>query len=137
MLSRCLTICAAAALLTMTLQRLAAADRPADAFSAGALSQAPRDGWRTNGGSFFNQRYSPLAAIDRSNVAQLKGVWRTQLNGSGIGPQYSGAAQPIVHDGRIFIVTGANGVFALDAVTGAIVWQHTTQLDPAITAVCC
>src|SRR5688572_7541042 len=42
-------------------------------FSASALTAPPTDGWRTNGGNLFNQRYSPLNLIDRGNVAQLKG----------------------------------------------------------------
>lgn len=108
-----------------------------DAFSSQSLSQLPQDGWRTNGGSLFNQRYSPLSRIDRSNVAQLKGVWRTRLKGSGIGPQYSGNAQPIVHDGVVYIVTGANDVFAVNVDTGAILWEYAAKLDPKISTVCC
>ena len=136
-LSGWLLPCAASLIVLATVERVAAADRPADAFSPAALTAPPRDGWRTNGGNYFNQRYSPLTAIDRGNVAKLKGVWRTHLRGSGVGPQYSGAAQPIVHDGRIFIVTGANDVFALDVATGSILWQWTSGLDPAISTVCC
>ncbi len=45
-------------------------------------------------------------AIDRSNVANLKGVWRTQLDGSGVGPQYSGEAQPLVVDGVVYVADG-------------------------------
>jgi quinohemoprotein ethanol dehydrogenase len=108
-----------------------------DAFSAQALTAPPRTGWLTNGGNFFNQRYSPLTTINRSNVAQLKGVWRTHLNGSGAGPQYSGAAQPVVHEGKAYIITGANDVFALDVATGAIVWQYSANLDPKLSTVCC
>jgi quinohemoprotein ethanol dehydrogenase len=121
----------------LALQPVAAADRQANAFSPAALTQPPRAGWPTNGGNFYNQRYSPLTLIDRQNVAQLKGVWRTHLNGSGIGPQYSGSAQPIVHDGRAYIITGANDVFALDVATGAILWQYAARLDPAISTICC
>ena len=106
-------------------------------FSPAALVPPPGDGWRTNGGNIYNQRYSPLAAIDRGNVAQLKGVWRVRLNGSGLAPQYSGEAQPLVHDGVIYLVTGANDVFALSVETGAILWQHSASLDPKITSVCC
>jgi alcohol dehydrogenase (cytochrome c) len=106
-------------------------------FSTRALVEPPRDGWRTNGGNLWNQRYSSLTAIDRSNVAQLKGVWRTRLKGSGVAPQYSGEAQPIVHDGVVYIVTGANDVFALGVETGAILWEYRAELDPKITAVCC
>jgi alcohol dehydrogenase (cytochrome c) len=97
-------------------------------FSPAALAQASRDGWRTNGGNLYNQRYSPLTLIDRSNVAQLKGLWRTRLNGSGVAPQYSGEAQPLVHDGVIYLVTGANDVFALSVETGAILWEHRANL---------
>ena len=43
--------------------------------------------WPTNGGDFYNQRYSPLKTIDSTNVAQLKGVWRARLRGSGTAPQ--------------------------------------------------
>jgi quinohemoprotein ethanol dehydrogenase len=136
-LSRGLKLCVIPVFVLLAQQRGLAADRQADAFSPAALIQPPLEGWRTNGGNFYNQRYSPLTVIDRSNVAQLKGVWRTHLNGSGVGPQYSGSAQPIVHDGRVYIVTGANDVFALDLASGAIVWQYAARLDPAISTVCC
>jgi quinohemoprotein ethanol dehydrogenase len=106
-------------------------------FTATALTPPPRSGWPTNGGNLYNQRYSPLTAINRGNVAQLKGVWRTHLNGSGSAPQYSGEAQPIVHDGVVYIVTGADDVFALSVETGAIVWEHKAELDPDISVVCC
>ena len=129
-----------AALLVSTLllppPRVRAAQAP-DAFSSQSLSALPRDGWLTNGGNLFNQRYSPLQTINRGNVAQLKGVWRTHLNGSGLGPQFSGEAQPIVHDGRIYVATGANDVFALDAMSGAILWQYSAKLDPKVSTVCC
>ena len=118
-LMRWLAISAASMLMLATVERIAAAERAVEAFSPAALVAPPRDGWRTNGGNYFNQRYSPLTAINRGNVAQLKGVWRTHLKGSGVGPQYSGAAQPIVHDGRVYVVTGANDVFALDVATGS------------------
>ena len=53
--------------------------RPAPAFKGDALVAAPTANWPTNGGNWYNQRYSPLTEIDRSNVANLKGVWRTRL----------------------------------------------------------
>jgi quinohemoprotein ethanol dehydrogenase len=107
------------------------------AFAPAALTAPPRDGWRTNGGNLYNQRYSPLTQIDRDTVAQLKGVWRTHLNGSGVAPQYSGEAQPIVHDGVIYVITGADDVFALSVDTGEILWQSLANIDAKITSVCC
>jgi quinohemoprotein ethanol dehydrogenase len=106
-------------------------------FTPAALTPPPKSGWLTNGGNLYNQRYSPLTAIDRTNVAQLKGVWRTRLNGSGNGPQYSGEAQPIVHDGIVYVITGGDDVFAISVETGAIVWEYKAALDPAISVVCC
>jgi alcohol dehydrogenase (cytochrome c) len=100
------------------------------------LTPPPKSGWLTNGGNLYNQRYSALTAIDRTNVAQLKGVWRTRLNGSGNGPQYSGEAQPIVHDGIVYVITGADDVFAISVETGALVWEYKASLDPAISVVC-
>jgi alcohol dehydrogenase (cytochrome c) len=115
----------------------AQAIRPAPAFAGNALVAPPTASWPTNGGNWGNQRYSPLAAIDRGNVANLKGVWRTRLGGSGVGTKYSGEAQPIVHDGVVYIVTGADDVFAIGVETGEILWSYTANLDPANDVVCC
>lgn len=114
-----------------------AAIKPAPAFSAQQLLAPPTSGWVTNGGNLFNQRYSPLTAINRDNVKDLKGVWRTHLNGSGIGAQYSGQAQPLVYDGVIYMVTGNDDVFALDVKTGAILWNYEAKLDPNRVRACC
>src|SRR5688500_926452 len=113
------------------------ASRGARDFSAAALTMPPTAGWPTNGGNLYNQRYSPLKTINRDNVAQLKGVWRARLRGSGAAPQYSGFAQPLVHDGVAYVSTGANDVFALSIDSGDILWQYTANLDPKITSVCC
>ena len=102
-----------------------------------SLVAPPAIGWPTNGGNWYNQRYSPLTAIDRSNVASLKGVWRARLEGSGVGPQYSGEAQPLVVDGVIYVQTGASDLFALDVATGQALWSYKSGLDPAIDVVCC
>jgi quinohemoprotein ethanol dehydrogenase len=134
--SRILAATATAAALLLAWASPHAAE-PRDPFSSVSLTALPRAGWPTNGGNLFNQRFSPLEAINRGNVARLKGVWRTHLNGSGLGPQYSGEAQPVVHEGRIYLATGANDVFALDVATGAILWQYAAKLDPGLTSVCC
>ncbi len=109
----------------------------AQSFSAEALVPPPTDGWRTNGGNLFNQRYSPLDQINRENVRELKGVWQARLNGSGVGPRYSGEAQPIVHDGVIYMITGADDVFALSVESGEILWSYEALLDQTINTICC
>ena len=75
--------------------------------------------------------------MNRANVAQLKGVWRARLRGSGTSPQYSGFAQPIVYGDVAYVSTGANDVFALSIDTGEILWQYSANLEANITSVCC
>ena len=109
----------------------------APAFARDALVAPPRRDWPTNGGSWLNQRFSPLTAIDRGNVGSLKGVWRARLGGSGVGTKYSGEAQPLVYDGTIYIVTGADDVFALGVDSGEILWSYKANLDESNDVVCC
>ncbi len=108
----------------------------APAFSAEEFSATPRDGWMTNGGSVFNQRFSPLTQITPENVGNLKAVWRVHL-GSGLEAKYSGEAQPIVHQGVIYIVTGADEVSAVGVKSGQVIWTYKANLDPSIHSVCC
>jgi alcohol dehydrogenase (cytochrome c) len=112
--------------------------KSAPPFSADELTALPREGWITNGGNIYNQRYSPLDQINRDTVGDLKAVWRARLDGSGAGPMHSGEAQPIVYDGVVYIVTGANDVFAISVETGERLWKYEAYLDPAIaTSICC
>jgi quinohemoprotein ethanol dehydrogenase len=109
----------------------------APVFSGDQLKALPRNGWPTNGGNIFNQRYSPLDQINRDNVHELKAVWRARLDGSGAGPQHSGEAQPIVYGGVVYIVTGDNDVFAIRVESGERLWKYEANLDPAIDTACC
>jgi quinohemoprotein ethanol dehydrogenase len=101
----------------------------APAFSARQLMMPPHDNWITNGGDLFNQRYSPLTLLDRSNVAGLKALWRTSM-GSGAGPGNSGQAQILEYDGTLYVSNGANDVFAIDVPTGRILWTYHGNPDP-------
>ncbi|MDX6513388.1 MAG: quinohemoprotein ethanol dehydrogenase [Gaiellaceae bacterium] len=109
----------------------------APAFAPKDLAAEPTDNWITNGGSLANRRYSPLTAIDTSNVAQLKGVWRTHLRGSAVAAKYSAEGQPLVFDGVIYVSTGADDVFAVSVESGAILWEYRAHLDQTISTVCC
>src|SRR6266852_5569411 len=86
-------------------------------------SPAGKD-WVTNGGNLTNQRYSTLKQIDPTNVKDLKGAWMTRLKGSGFGGKYSFEGSPLVKDGIMYVVTGNDDVFALNAKTGEILWEH-------------
>jgi quinohemoprotein ethanol dehydrogenase len=109
----------------------------APAFPADTLTQLPRGNWVTNGGDLYNRRYSPLTEINRETVAELKGVWRTRLGGSGVDNKYSGEAQPLVYDGVIYVITGADDVFAISVDSGEILWRYEAHLDDSISVICC
>src|SRR5580692_6150698 len=93
--------------------------------------------WVTNGGNLTNHRYSTLKQIDTTNVKQLKGAWITRLKGSGFGGKYSAEATPLVKDGIMYMVTGNDDVFALNAKTGEILWERWSGIDQKISTVCC
>jgi quinohemoprotein ethanol dehydrogenase len=110
-----------------------AADPQIDALLRGPIGKD----WVSNGGNLTNQRYSTLKQINTDNVKQLKGGWMTRLNGSGYGGKYSFEATPLVKDGIMYVVTGNDDVFALNAKTGATLWQRWSGIDQNISTVCC
>ncbi len=85
--------------------------------------------WVTNGGNLTNQRYSTLKQINTFNVKQLKGAWMTRLKGSGFDAKYSFEASPLVKDGIIYVITGNDDVFALNAKTGEILWEYWSGIS--------
>jgi glucose dehydrogenase len=85
----------------------------------------------------MQERYSPLDQIDTSNVSQLKGIWRTHLDGSGVAAKYSAESQPVVYKGVIYITTGNNDVFAVSVASGKILWKYKSGISQEISTVCC
>ena len=104
---------------------------------AQTLSELPTSDWLTNGGDLFNRNFSPLTEINTDNVDQLQPLWRTHLEGSGLGVKYSGEAQPIVHEGVMYIITGADDVFAVSVETGELLWRYQANLTNEISTICC
>lgn len=92
--------------------------------------------WLHAGGNWSNSRYSTLGQITTANVKQLKGAWVTHL-GSGLGAKYSLEVTPIVKDGVMYVTSGNDDVFALDARTGALIWERKSGIDQNINTVCC
>jgi quinohemoprotein ethanol dehydrogenase len=92
--------------------------------------------WITYGGALTNGRYSTLNQINTSNVANLKGAWLTRL-GSGRGSKYRFEADPLVLDGVMYIPTGNDDIFALDAKTGKKLWEYFSDIPQVNDAPCC
>jgi quinohemoprotein ethanol dehydrogenase len=121
---------AAAAVFALLQPSLATAQRAPD------LRKPAAKEWLTIGGDWANSRYSTLTRINRSNVKDLKGAWVVHL-GSGIGAKYSLEGTPIVKDGIMYFATGNDDVFALDAKTGALIWESKSGIEQNISTVCC
>lgn len=71
-------------------------------------------------------RYSPLDQINKDNVAKLKVAWIHQPGDMTHGIQ----ATPIVQDGVLYYISAYNHVHAIDAATGAPIWDYKAKLDP-------
>ncbi len=110
---------------------------PSPAFTGKQLVAPPTDGWYTNGGNIYNQRYSPLTQITQANVADLKAVWRTSLDGSGKNPRDGNQGQILAYDGVIYVETGEIDVFAISVETGKILWTYKPDIDASIARPCC
>jgi alcohol dehydrogenase (cytochrome c) len=99
------------------------------AFAGAALAQdgATRADWNYHGGTQYAWRYSALDQINRTNVSQLVPVWAFQTGDYEMGLQ----STPIVIDGKLYLSTSRSQVFALDAATGAVIWQFKYPLPRA------
>ncbi len=89
--------------------------------------------WLTYGRDYAEQRFSPLAAINRANVGQLGLAWYADMD-TARGQE----ATPLVIDGQLFVTTAWSKVKAYDATTGAPLWEYDPQV-PGETGVkaCC
>ena len=109
----------------------------APAFNAADLYAPAGDDWITNGGGTTNDRYSTLSGINTSNVGKLKLAWKIHLKSGGT-RAYSQEATPVVYKGVMYISTGNDDVFALDAATGKQLWVYHSHIPvKTITTVCC
>ena len=115
----------------------AAAINPAPAFTGAQLKAGANQGWITNGGNSWNQRYSPLTQINRTTVKHMKAVWKTSLNGSGTRPGVGNQGQPLEYDGVIYVETGENDVLAVSVETGKVLWQYKSNIDNRFARPCC
>jgi quinoprotein glucose dehydrogenase len=112
------------ALLLWTAAGIARADPPAIAE------------WTHTEGAPGGGRYSPLADVNRENVARLRVAWHyrhedfwegsfpLRVNGG-----TSGESTPIVVGGRLFVTTPANRVIALDPETGRELWVFDPHIE--------
>jgi alcohol dehydrogenase (cytochrome c) len=89
-----------------------------------AQDGATHSDWPYYGGTQLAWRYSALDQINKSNVKSLAPAWVFQTGDYEQGLQ----STPIVIDGIMYLVTSRSQVFALDAVTGKMLWNYKYAL---------
>ncbi len=109
----------------------------APAFRPAELARFSAENWPTVGGDYEQDRYSRLGQIDKHNVSRLRVAWHVHLDGSATGSKYRGEATPVVYSGVMYVVTGNDDVFALDATTGKRLWSRFSNIDQSISTICC
>src|SRR3546814_14879692 len=77
------------------------------------------------------QRFSPLKAINASNVAKLVPAFSSSLGGE---KQRGQEAQPIVYDGTIYVTGSYSRLFAFDARTGEEQWKYDARTRTVVGA---
>jgi glucose dehydrogenase len=91
------------------------------------LKPSPDD-WLMYSRTYDAQRFSPLNQITTKNVGQLREVFKREL------PAGVQESIPIVYRGVMYMLLPGNGVRALDAATGALIWEHVRPAGGASRA---
>jgi PQQ-dependent dehydrogenase (methanol/ethanol family) len=83
--------------------------------------------WPAFGGTFEQDRHSPLQQITPENVGQLGRVFSVDFReiDPTIPPQQQ--TYPVVVDGVIYATTSYNHVFAIDGKTGKVLWHYKPE----------
>lgn len=94
---------------------------------------APDTGWPTYGNDPGGTRYSTAKQIDRSNVGQLKVAWTFRTGALGheeeLDKKATFEATPILIEGKLYLSTPYDHVIALNAATGAKLWEFDPKLE--------
>src|SRR6476469_10293857 len=85
----------------------------------------------TYGMGYHQNRYSPLAQINKGNVKRMVPMWTLSLENE-LGEQ----AQPLIYDGVMY-VSNAKWTVAIDALSGKQIWRTPVEFEPDTPRVVC
>jgi quinoprotein glucose dehydrogenase len=98
-----------------------------------AAQTATDPGWPNYGNDSGGTRYSPAKQIDRGNVAQLKVAWTYRTGAlpydEDLDKKAAFEATPILIGGKLFLSTPYDHVIALNAMSGAKLWEYDPKLE--------
>jgi quinoprotein glucose dehydrogenase len=95
---------------------------------AGCSPTAERENtWSAYKADAHSSSYSSLDQINRSNVSQLENAWTFQMNDLVQGAEpVSSQSNPIIVDGVMYVNSGKQTIYAIDAATGIEIWSCKT-----------
>ena len=89
----------------------------------------PDTEWLLHGNDVGEQRFSPLAQINRDNVDELGLAWHFDMY-----TRRGVEATPLMVDGTLYATGSWSMVYALDARTGELKWFYDPQVDRSFLA---
>ena len=87
-------------------------------------NEADGTDWPAFGRTFSEQRFSPLDQINRQTVHKLGLAWSMEL------PEWNVSSAPVEADGVIYIAVGFSVIYAVDAVSGKLLWSYDPKIEP-------
>ncbi len=102
-----------------------AAGVSAQSVSAKSNADASTVNWLNFGNTVNENRFSSLTQITPDNVSQLGRAFTFDLNKAVPGIKKGQQSYPIVVNGTIYVTSGDDQVFAVNGVTGAMLWHYT------------
>ena len=91
------------------------------------MAPDPAD-WLMINRTYDEQRFSPLAQINRDNVGNLRMAWSRGL------PAGTQESTPIVYQGILYSYRPGAGVIALDGTNGDQIWEYNRNYPKEMTA---
>jgi alcohol dehydrogenase (cytochrome c) len=96
-----------------------------------ALAQNDAGSWTTYGKNSLGWRYSELDQINTKTVSKLAAQWMYQTNVPG-----KNETTPLVFDRMMFVTGPNNFAWALDALTGRLIWSYKSAPQGGLNLCC-
>ncbi len=82
--------------------------------------------WLTHGGTYEEQRFARLTAVNRDTVGNLGLAWMHEFD-----TNRGQEATPLIVDGVLYTTSAWSKVYAFDAKTGELLWEHDPEVPGA------
>jgi quinohemoprotein ethanol dehydrogenase len=82
--------------------------------------------WASIGRTAGETHYSPLTEINRDTVGRLRLAWTLDLDVT------NAQSTPLAVDGVLYVAAGYSMVFAVDALTGKLLWKYDPLVLPVV-----